>query len=279
MISQGIGSNASNATWWFRVSSHEKGPFSLEEMKQHCSVGSVAPTTHVSADGRLTWDVASIFPDLWGLEPEQSIDAEGRWRIAVVDESDDRSFEFATLQMYASQGWLRRKDLVKELPDGGWRPAASLVGLFDGRRQWCVKCGSQLGEDYETCSCCGFGPQPDYERTNAIPALISGLMSLVLYFAGVSLLIVAILGEWQVMDVRVDEHYPEFFAFVLIAPVGVAAIGIFLGQYARLAIREGRDSPQFLRFAVWAVRAGVSTLLLIGLTVVAVVSFSMRHFW
>ena len=81
------------------------------------------------------------------------------------------------------------------------------------------------------------------------------------------------------MDSRIDEHYPEIFSILLILVTGFAAMSIFLGMYAQTAIREGRNSPQFVRRAVLATRIGLTTASFVVVTVVAVIGFSVRHFW
>lgn len=267
----------STPSWWFRVAAFEKGPFTFEVMQQFCNMHSISPTTLVSADGRQNWGIAAGYRELWGFEPEPESEEKGRWQVARAEEPESTSFDFATLQMYAAQGWLRRKDLVRELPDGTWQPAENVTGLFAGRRQWCIRCGLQL-TDYDCCHGCGVD-QPDYDKTNSTPALVLGWSGMLLYLAGMILAAFAIAGEWTIMDTRVDEHYPEVFSLLLITPLGISAMAIFLGVYAQVAIRLGRDSPQFLRSAVWGSRLGIATIGLVGLTVVALVAFSVRHFW
>ena len=81
------------------------------------------------------------------------------------------------------------------------------------------------------------------------------------------------------MDSRVDEHYLEIFSFLLIFTAGFATMSIFLGMYATKAIREGRDSPQFARRGVLATRMGLVTASLVIATIVAIIAFTVRHFW
>lgn len=267
---------AGKQLWWFRAGAIAQGPFVFETMQQFCLNESIAPTTLVSPDGRNSWSVAASFRELWGFEEPEPGEI-GRWQVARAENPDSDSFDFATLQMYAAQGWLRTRDLVRELPDGTWQSAENVTGLFAGRRQWCIRCGLQL-TDYDRCHGCG-AEQPDYDKTDSTPSLILGWSGMLLYVAGMVLAFFAITGEWTVMDARVDEHYPEVFSLLLVLPLGISAMAMFLGFYAQSAICKGRDSPQFLRRAIWGSRLGISTTILIGLTVVAVVAFSVRHFW
>ena len=264
--------------WWFRTGIHEKGPFPLTALQEQCKLQFISPTTLVSKTNKNQWTVAAEYPELWGYEIAEPEDEVGRWQIAAANHAERDSFDFATLQMYAAHGWLRRHDLIREIPDGDWQKSFDVPGLFVGRRQWCISCGLQLHDDYDTCSGCG-REQPGYERTHATTAVILATLGLFAYTSGISLLAVAIQGEWTIMDSRIDEHYPEIFTILLILVTGFAAMSIFLGMYAQNAIREGKNSPQFVRRAVLASRIGLTTASFVAVTVVAVIGFSVRHFW
>lgn len=277
-MSEQKNSHADGDLWWFRTGIHEKGPFTLITLKEQCKLHFISPTTLVSKTNKSTWAVAAEYPELWGYEINEPPDETGHWQIAAAEHSERTSFDFSTLQMYAAQRWLRRNDLVRELPDGDWYKAFQVPGLFVGQRQWCISCGFQLHDDYATCPGCG-KEQPDYERTNATAALALAMLGLLVYVSGMCLLAVALRGEWTIMDSRIDEHYLEIFSVLLIIPSGLASMSIFLGLYATNAIREGRDSPQFIRRAVFATRVGLVTASLITATIVAIIAFSVRHFW
>ena len=264
--------------WWFRTGLHEKGPFTLITLKEQCKLHFISPTTLVSKNNKSIWTVAADYPELWGYEINEPPDETGRWRIAAAEHSERTSFDFSTLQMYAAQQWLRRHDLVRELPDGDWQKAFDVTGLFIGQRQWCIACGLQLYDDYAICSGCG-KEQPDYEHTNATAALILATLGLLVYTGGIFLLAFAIRAEWMIMDSRVDEHYLEIFTILLIVTAGFATMSIFLGMYATKAICEGRDSPQFARRGVLATRMGLVTASLVIATIVAIIAFTFRHFW
>ncbi len=264
-----------DARWWYCDGVYEKGPLTTEAMMHACSVGEVSPITRTSHDGKLSWNVASFFHELWGREREESDEA-GRWLIAANEEQCNESHEFAMLQMYAAQGFLRRKDLVKELPNGSWQAAGGVPGIFDGRRQWCVRCGAQL-IDYSRCSHCN-AVQPDYAPTNSTGAFVIGILALAFYFVGVLLLSAAIYNDWTVMGAGIEEHFLEFFLIVLAVPLGLASMAIFFGLYARTAIQKGRDSPAFLGRALWGLRFGIASASLVAVTLIALIGFGVRHF-
>lgn len=217
--------------WYIRKPGWIRGPYSLEDMRRFRDLGWLSKSEAVSRDMH-TWDSAGNIAELWHgseiaakpSEPEStpaSTVSSAVWRYTFDGQPSDEPVSFATLQVLASLGRIRRSDLIWREGWAEWKAAEKVPGLMHGPAQWCSACGGEVAPRDPRCRWCG-AVLPGSAASHAELCMACGVLGMVLF--------------------------PVF-------PLWLIAIA--LGSYDKAEIAKGRMDPQGRNAALFGLRAGV----------------------
>lgn len=266
------------SVWYVRKNGWVQGPFTGSLVRHMYATSWVGATDRVSQSPEGPWQELRQFMELVDENAEETQPrVAGGWEVASPLLPSGQPVEFGMLQMFAAARRLMPSDLVRQLPDGGWRPARQIKGVFGGRRFYCTACGTSLGSDIRACPSCG-AVQPDYELSLATVTLVCGILAMAWYMIAIGTVTVLAIQQATIYGIAFDEHFPQAYLLSLMPSFWLSIVALWLGGWACEAVRTGRSSPADTETLTLSAKLGWATLALLLLTAVAVVAFSLPFF-
>lgn len=263
--------------WYVRKQGWTQGPFTSAQIRQMYATSLISKVDRIAPSTAGPWLTLQTVPDFANEQGASPASNDAVWEIASPRFHGAQPVSYGMLQMIAAAGKLDRGDLIRRADDTRWRRAGEFAGVFGGPRGWCTACGFEVQPDQGVCGHCR-ARQPAYEPSMAMFAFSSGMIACVWSIVATSTVVALALRRTVILDVPVDEKFPEVFAILLAPAVMLAVLAVMFGSMARAAIVAGRSAPAHLPHATYGERLGWAACLVLLAIVIAATAFSVGHF-
>jgi hypothetical protein len=224
--------------WYIRKPGWIRGPYSLEDMQRFRDLGWLSKAEAVSRDMQ-AWEPAGQVAELWmgreaapqPAEPERPTAgpvSNAVWRYTLDHQPCDEPVSFATLQVLASLGRIRGRDMVWREGWPEWKKADGVPGLLHGPAQWCSACGGEVAPRDPRCRWCG-AALPGSAASHAELCMTCGVLGMVMFPIFPLWLIAIALGSYDKAEIakgRMDPRGRNAAQFGLYA--GIVGGGLFI---------------------------------------------------